>query len=230
MAYYLKAGRQATGFRSLANGRTAGFVNGFFMRSRRVTRFAAARASIANQGVHVKASVANRLRRRDLARTRRLNVTLTAQERIKASLATARKRHDREILRDLLRDGRLRGARVRKAVRASAALVQTGRVVVLCAVTRINLSLALVIRPNCARLMCAIKGTGAFGRIYLLGFKVFVVFFFGDSGRLFCYLVVFEFIEGAAFRVFRGFFYIRIFEVLFWLVLILSFVFLPNKR
>lgn len=73
-----KAGRQATGFRSFANGYSNGFTNRLFMRARRVACFASTRTGIANERVRVQAWVTPRFRRGYLTRARGFDVTLSA--------------------------------------------------------------------------------------------------------------------------------------------------------
>lgn len=191
-SYYFEAGRQATGFRSFANGYTHGFTDRLLVRARRVTRFTATCASVANEGVRVQARIAPRFRRRNLARARSFDVTLSTQERIKAALAATRERYDRDVLRDLLGSRRFRSEGVCKDVRAGATFMQTGNVIRLRAVTRIHLGFALVVRPHCARDGSAIEFGRAFCGFHFLRLEVLIVSVFSKGGGFLCNLGVLE--------------------------------------
>lgn len=77
-ANYFEAGRQASGFRTFTDRNAYGFANWLFVRARRMSCFATACASIANEGVRVEACITPRFGRRYLTRARSLDVTLAA--------------------------------------------------------------------------------------------------------------------------------------------------------
>ncbi len=193
MTNYLEACRKAARFRTLSNRRAAPIAYRFLVLSRRMARLANARPSVSNQGIGLQASVARRLVRRYLARARRLDVALSAQERVKASLATSRERNDRHVLRNLLGARRLRSELIRKDVRARTSLVQACNAIGLRAVARICLCLAFVVRPECARDGSALQFCRTFCRFYFFRFKVLIVSFLSESGCLVCYLRVLPF-------------------------------------
>lgn len=117
MANNLNTNRKTTRFRALANRSTKMLITSTLMLTRRMTSLAAASISITNKGINRLTSITTRLDRRNLTRTRSLDIKLTLQIRIKATLTTTRQRHNRKILRGLLRTGRLSSKLNRNQIR-----------------------------------------------------------------------------------------------------------------